>query len=297
MVKAIMKCPLCNEPNCLPSWVHSCSYRGLDYSYSRCAGCDSLYCNPMPDDETLSLMYGVDYKTAVGGHDPTIDDPKEPDRVEKWLRTEAPGIFLDFGCGRGHLLNSARKLGWVPLGVELDPTVAEQTSRETGALVTSQPDELMQDGPPADVLHLGDVIEHLTKLDTQMPEILRLLKPGGLFIAQGPLEANANLFTMALRMAGNIRPRKIKMAPYHVLLATADGQRLFFKRFGLEELEYSIREVSWPAPNRLRLASLKSPRTTGLFVLRQISQLVSAMRPKRWGNRYFYVGRKACQKT
>ncbi len=57
----------------------------------------------------------------------------------------------------------------------------------------------------ADVLHLGDVIEHMTKINEQMPEILKLIKPGGFLIAQGPLEANFNVFTLGIRLSRSFR--------------------------------------------------------------------------------------------
>jgi hypothetical protein len=100
------------------------------------------------------------------------------------------------------------------------------------------------------------------------------------------------MFIAVLRLAHSLFGKKqTEMAPYHVMLATSRGQRDFFKRFGLEEIEYSLEEVAWPAPASLRLADLGKPRALVLFVLRRFSQLVSALRPNHWGNRYFYVGR------
>ena len=144
-----------------------------------------------------------------------------------------------------------------------------------------------------DVLHLGDVIEHLTEMNREMPEILKLLKPGGVLVAQGPLEANANFFALVLRLIRMLRrPGPSYMAPYHVILATAEGQRLLFERLGLEEVEYSIRESSWPAPDQLTKSDLKKPRSILLFVLRRVSQIILRTRRNGWGrNRYFYVGR------
>jgi hypothetical protein len=142
------------------------------------------------------------------------------------------------------------------------------------------------------VLHLGDVIEHLTELNRQMPQILNLIKPGGVLLAQGPLEANGNLFAFSVRMARLLRKsRRTEMPPYHVLLATAIGQKRLFQRLGLDLLEYSMHEVAWPAPSRLKCADLLSPRLTLLFLLRRLSQAASKIRPAHWGNRYFYAGR------
>jgi SAM-dependent methyltransferase len=245
----------------------------------------------MPDGATLALMYGTDYVLS-GGPQAEDDNNKQPFRVVEWLKRTPPGVFLDYGCGAGELLVEAQKLGWTALGVELNRDVAQAVAARTGAQVVSDVTEL-DAVPCADVLHLGDVIEHLTGIEQQMPDILRLLKPGGLLLAQGPLEANANLFTLALKAARALRPQaRTEMAPYHVLLATGEGQRTLFRRFGLAELEYSLSEVAWPAPASLPLSDLRRPRTVAMFGLRRASQAVSALRPHRWGNRYFYAGRK-----
>ena len=83
------------------------------------------------------------------------------------------------------------------------------------------------------------------------------------------------------------------MAPYHILLATAKGQQAFFRRFGLTPVLFSMTEVAWPAPGRLEWSDIGRLRTLVLYFVRRLSQAISALRPSRWGNRYFYVGQKA----
>lgn len=287
-----MSCPLCNHDRSKPSWLGPTFYRGAKFTYVECLQCGSLFCDPMPGHDTLAAIYGPAYRSDVGAVDAAVEDPKEPSRIVEWLRGRERGTFVDYGCGDGSLLVEAEKLGWRCIGVEFEKRVAEEVERRTGITVVSDPQELSRD-LPADALHLGDVIEHLTDLNNQMPVILGLIKPGGHLLAQGPLENNASLFTLALRAARRLRPgRRTEMAPYHVLLATAGGQRELFRRFGLEEVEYRIHEVAWPAPNVISLADLSRPRSVTLFALRRCSQSVSALRPARWGNRYFYVGRR-----
>lgn len=245
----------------------------------------------MPREETLEKMYGPQYRGAFADA-PTIDDPKEFDRVIAWLGTRPPGTFVDYGCGAGELLAEARRIGWHSVGVEFDPAVAAEAQRRVQVPIVDRFTVNQFDEPFADVLHLGDVIEHLTDPDTEMPRVLRLIKPGGILIAQGPLEANTNVFTSALKIWKRARRYPMsEMAPYHVMLATARGQETFFRRFGLEPREFSIREVSWPAPTRLGVSDLVRPRALALFTLRRMSQLCSALRPDVWGNRYFYIGR------
>jgi SAM-dependent methyltransferase len=142
-----------------------------------------------------------------------------------------------------------------------------------------------------DVVHLGDVIEHLTDPYRELQQVLRLLKPGGHLVAQGPLEANPTLFVALLKLSRRLRGSPVaEMPPYHVILATARGQKMFFDRLGLGMLMFSMREVSWPAPVRLTPSDLLQLRRCVMFGVRRLSQALSLMRPTRWGNRYFYVG-------
>lgn len=244
----------------------------------------------MPDEATLISMYGPDYVELFHGTE-NMGSAANFAEVLKWLRLEGNGKFVDYGCGAGFVLRAARDAGWNAVGIEFDKQVAREISRRTGVPVISDPSELTEGF--ADVLHLGDVIEHFPDPERQMPEILKLLKAGGLLLAQGPLENNPNLFNLGVRLSRYLRPgRRTEMAPYHVLLATAEGQRRFFRRFGLQELSYRISEEAWPAPGKISRQNFVQLRSVGLFALRKCSQSLSAMRPKSWGNRFFYAGKK-----
>ncbi len=288
-----MSCPLCDHPISKPSWLGSTYYLGEEFPYVECLFCGSLYCDPMPDGETLSQMYGTDYGSSFTAEPPDNNSQVVP-RIVGLLSEAENGIFVDYGCGGGSVLVEAAKLSWHTIGVEFDDKVAVEVEKKIGVKVFTHRTIGALNGLRADVLHLGDVIEHLTEMNRQMPEIVKLVKPGGLIVAQGPLEANLNLFTLMVRVGRSLRRwRRTEMAPYHVLLATAKGQRLLFQRLGLQELEYVISEVAWPAPARLSLSDLRRPRSLGLFLLRLVSQAVSKLGIAQMGNRYFYVGRRA----
>jgi hypothetical protein len=144
---------------------------------------------------------------------------------------------------------------------------------------------------PADVIHLGDVLEHLTSPVNVLQQLAGLLCPGGWLIAQGPLEAGPCLFSVVVRAARRARAaHSIEMAPYHVIQATVQGQLRLFERAGLATAEYRVSEVAWPAPAKITASVLREPRSLALYSLRKASQAVSALVPIRLGNRYFYVG-------
>jgi 2-polyprenyl-3-methyl-5-hydroxy-6-metoxy-1,4-benzoquinol methylase len=289
-----MACPLCACDKYRES-AFSSVYQEIEFRYVQCLHCASLYCSPMPDPGMLQQMYGPGYESAfsdsVNGN---VEDPKEPHKCIEWLRSRGTGTFLDYGCGAGVLLEEAAKVGWRPVGVELDSQVARRVEERTGFCVLTASAADSSARHMADILHLGDVLEHLTEMENQLPKILRLIKPGGVLLAQGPLEGNFNFLAACLGLSRHLRPwHRTEMAPYHVLMATSKGQRLLFHRFGLSELEYLLREVAWPAPSKLTIRDIARPKQAILFALRRLSVGLSALNSKKWGNRYFYAGRVA----
>jgi len=286
-------CPLCNSNSVRSSWLGEIFYEGYVFPYLECLSCKSLFCDPMPSDEMVNKIYGTAYQGALP-EDPAENEPGDPVRVIQWLRRQpSAGTFIDYGCRDGMLLLQAKELKWQAIGIEINSDVAKATEKRIGVPVV-QPDSPLLSGQLADVLHLGDVIEHLTKIEVQMPQILRRIKPGGLLIAQGPLEANNNLFTLAIRGSRLLRRSKvIRTSPEHVILATSKGQRSLFSRFGLKEIEYILNEVAWPAPSKIPRREELSVRSLTLYTLRRLSQIATQLHPDSWGNRYFYVGQKS----
>lgn len=283
-------CPLCAERASRASWFGSTRYAGRVFTYVECRSCASLYCDPMPDAAVLGELYGPQYMASFAA-DPATRDERDRSRIIGWLKGEAPGRVIDYGCGDGALLRDVAALGWDTLGIEFDEVVAAGVAARTGLRVIGLRAAAAE--VPADVVHLGDVLEHMTEIDRQMPAILRLVKPGGVLLAEGPLEAHANVFTWVLRLVRRARRTPSQMPPYHVMLATADGQRRLFERHDLRTLQFTVHEEAWPAPARLRPGDLLRPRAVGLFALRRVSQAASRLTGGRWGNRYFYAGRRA----
>ncbi len=282
----VFRCPLCASAGAKPSWLRGIHYNAHCFDYLECTACHSLTCSPAPDAATLERMYGVNYAADVaGGKQAEIADPKHPEWVLESLQRLPAGTFLDYGCGGGSLLVAARQLGWRAMGVEFDSAVARTVQQATGVPVCTAPATELSGS--ADVVHLGDVIEHLVHLDRDFAGVLALLKPGGYVIAQGPLENNFTVFSQVIRWVRGLRRKPVTMAPYHVLLATSSGQRRFFERFGLNAVDYRLSEETWPAPAHFRAA----PRSAALYLLRVVSKAISPLLAKEAANRYFYIGR------
>jgi SAM-dependent methyltransferase len=281
-----MTCPLCESADSRPSWLGETSFRGARYAYRECGSCGSLFCDPMPDGDALAAMYTEDYIGAGGAAAPR-DPGKMYDEVLEILASREPGHFVDYGCGAGRLLHEARGLGWKVTGVEFGEDAA-RPGRSAGLPIVTTGEVAAVE--PADVLHLGDVVEHLTAPAPQLRDIMRLVRPGGLLVAQGPLENERNLVHEVVRAARRVRPSESSHPPYHVILATERGQRRLFARLGLEERRWTVSEVAWPAPHALGREQARDPRAVALYALRQASRAVGRVVPGPWGNRYLYAG-------
>ncbi len=267
------------------------SWRDFCYQYVRCSSCASLISSPAPTNDTLAELYGLTYSSSFP--DPyRIETPRNTEWVVQFLTSRPPGTFADYGCGDGALLLAVTAMGWKAYGVELQPEVASDTSAATGCDVLC-PSQL-QNAPPADVVHMGDVLEHLPDPWSGLRNACRLLTEDGALIAQGPLEAGPSLFSSVVRPGRRRRTDAVEMAPYHLTQATANGQRAFFRRAGLIEAAYEVSEVNWPAPSRLSAKELVDARTVILYGLRRVSipadRLATAVTHHNWGNRFRYVG-------
>jgi SAM-dependent methyltransferase len=285
-------CVLCGAASGRPSWLGRTAFAGREFEYLECQVCRSLTCTPLPSADVLAAMYGVGYDAAVSGDGPVETDPV--DRVIAWLEGRAAGTFLDHGCGRGHFLAAVRDLGWSVLGTEYDPAVAAEIGKAVGAQVLARED-LLREVPlgSVDVIHLGDVLEHLVDPIAELRMLVPLLKPGGHLLAQGPLEANATGFTLAVKMFRTLSDRGIAVQPpYHVQLTTASGQLALFERANLRPTRYDVWEAAWPAPSRMSVAVLRRPRQLALYAARLLSRAIGAALPRSalWGNRYFFAG-------
>ena len=96
-----MSCPLCDHQFSKPSWIGSTFYRGKEFTYFECLFCNSLYCDPMPDGETLSQMYGADYQNSFVDEAPDdgsregrriIELLKEMERGYSWIMDAGPDL-------------------------------------------------------------------------------------------------------------------------------------------------------------------------------------------------------------
>lgn len=223
-------------------------YRWEDrvFAFQECRECRARIIQPLPTDEDLARIYRhADY------HD-TFYEECAPSKWPESIHVAGKGApLLDFGCGNGAFLAEAARRGFEAVGVEPNPDARAAAQRNSGCEVLTIED-VISAGQRFDIIHLGDVLEHLPTPIETLRRLEPLLSDTGIFFIKGPLEENASLvrlsnriFTQLKRAIG--RPLLAPSPPYHLSRTSAASQRRFFEQtMGYELLLFKISETGWP---------------------------------------------------
>jgi SAM-dependent methyltransferase len=192
-----------------------CSTPGWHLSY--CDACNVLSVDPVPSENELSKIYEGDFYTSNiyrGGigdwmMQKPLDTQKNKNhgllkklkraRMRKrdlaYVRKMAEPLkasdkrirFLDIGCGTGETLTAAAKLEWEASGIELSPAAAAIARERSGRPVFNGPFESFA-GPETqyDIIHVGDVLEHIREPNRLIAWAESKLVPGGILRVQVP---------------------------------------------------------------------------------------------------------------
>ena len=98
--------------------------------------------------------------------------------------TERPGaVLVDLGCGAGLLSPYVAGKGYRHVGVDLTRSALEQAADHGVTAVQADVTHLPLADGCADVVTAGELLEHVVDVRSVIAEACRLLRPGGLFVA------------------------------------------------------------------------------------------------------------------
>jgi len=186
----LSRCPACNSASFSPAFRHS------GYQLVRCDMCRLLFVNPqapaMVTDQIYEKVYFDKRDVATGSVAPEkvkefrlLSGKERLADIEKTKRP--PGRLLDVGCAEGFFLESAKAGGWECYGVELSSFGAEVARQAgVGEIFTGTLRDAKYPDNHFDVVTMFDVIEHLHDPKVELEEVLRILKPGGMYYTLTP---------------------------------------------------------------------------------------------------------------
>lgn len=180
-MNAIMRpCPICAGRPSGRAFPYQTQFDKQNFSYVSCGKCHCVYVDPIPNERTFELMYAKDvyHDRHYAG-----SESRHYAISAQLLSRFAPNAaqVLDYGCGFGAFLRYLRSVSMVPTGVEFDSGAAANAEVQSQEKVYSlEQFEGLPDKPSFDVIHFGDVLEHVPDPVKILTNMLRCLRLGGL---------------------------------------------------------------------------------------------------------------------
>ncbi len=154
---------------------------GIHPTIVRCNNCGLVYANPRLDtqaiDDSYSLVEDPLYEEEREGRVLTFRRNLRP--LEQLVTVPAPRRLLDVGCHIGVMLEIAQERGWEAVGVEPSEWAAKR-ARERGLnVINATVANARLSAESFDAVTMWDVVEHLTDPASDLRQVHRVLKAGG----------------------------------------------------------------------------------------------------------------------
>lgn len=107
--------------------------------------------------------------------------------------------WLDIGCGSGGILTEAASGGWLPLGIEPNPTWVSLARARNIEIREGFFPEVLTLSERFDCISMLDVLEHVAQPKTFLSDVMKYLLPGGIVFIQVP-----NLNSLFVQLEGAI---------------------------------------------------------------------------------------------
>lgn len=215
----------------------------------RCLRCGLLFSfieRSQPFEAEFARVNDAEFQKAIG----TVRDRQAAEvisLVEKY--SAAKTVLLDIGCGFGHLLREAQRLGYDVWGIEPDETAVAHARKLIGddrVHHGAMTDEARPDSS-ADVISMLDVLEHIPadSLSDFARIIRRKLRPGGLWVIKVP-STEGLYFLIAHQLVRFARPlasgiiKRLWQSEYefpHTVFFNQQTLRRFLGNHGFDVIE------------------------------------------------------------
>lgn len=228
-----IKCIFCEKEN------NRVAIEENGYMGRKCSQCGLIYISPRPSFDEIVTLYEHDgVHISAESHISAEFSKRLYARHNLKIVTSfvKSGTLLEIGAGAGYFLDEARKIGFNPYGIELNPIQANyiraklEIPCEESPLTTS-----VFEGKKFDVVYHCDVISHFFDPISEFRKINERMKKGSFLVFEtGNLgEVNQKYFKHFQRF----------QYPDHLFFFSADNLRDLLEKTGFEFLKiyrYSI---------------------------------------------------------
>ena len=219
-------CPLCRADSdyALSARDRNRETTGEHFTYNRCTACGTVFLIDVPAD--LSPYYAGDYHrfgadgAAEWTHSPPLLEV-EAFRIGLLRHHLKPGRLVDIGAGPGAFSAAAKHEGFEVTAIEMDPRCCEYLESNIGvrAICSDDPIAQLKTLPPARVISLWHVLEHLRDPAEMLATAVERLEPGGVLAIGVPNPRSLQFRLLRTRWAHLDAPRHICLMPEKTLIS------------------------------------------------------------------------------
>lgn len=193
---AIAKCPVCDSENFEPHL--RCEDHAVSreiFSIAKCNHCQLLLTSPRPNNDQMPRYYASPAYTSHIGTAATLLDRAylsvraftlkwKTNVVQSNMHHSTGKRLLDFGCGTGEFLRTAKSQGWDITGMEPAQQARSNAAPNIAGSIKSSLQQVVEENKPFDAITLWHVLEHIDDLNSTLQQLKTLLKDSGtMFIA------------------------------------------------------------------------------------------------------------------
>jgi 2-polyprenyl-3-methyl-5-hydroxy-6-metoxy-1,4-benzoquinol methylase len=243
-------------PQCGGETVHAFDTTDLNrriddarFSYARCRRCELVFLRNVPAD--LVRYYPQDYYVIARSLDELAAWANfERYKLDIILKYRNRGRLIEVGPASGAFAYLAKTAGFQVTAIEMDRRCSEYLATQVGIDVIHSADEAraLETAPPADVIAMWHVIEHLVDPWEMLEVAAGKLRPGGILVLAAPNPGALQFRLFRRRWTHVDAPRHLWLIPPQVLAArgagaglslcmitTRDAGSLFWNRFGWQQ--------------------------------------------------------------
>ena len=199
-----------------------------------CRKCRSLYSSYLPADEEAKDY--DDYYTERNLKVPDVVMKRLAEIIDEFQPFRKSGRLLDIGFGAATLMQVAADKGWEAVGVEVSKPAIEHAEKLGLNVFHSELNEAKFPDNHFDVITASEIIEHCPQPEILLNEVIRILRPGGLFWATTPSAKG-----LSYQMTG--LDWTIICPPEHLQLFSKKGIELMLKKAGFSK--YKVQAFSF----------------------------------------------------
>jgi 2-polyprenyl-3-methyl-5-hydroxy-6-metoxy-1,4-benzoquinol methylase len=215
--------------------------RGL--AILRCHTCGLYFVHPQPSAASIrafyagNALYAATRQASLG----ETSDSHARDIDSTVLRISGRrGSFLDIGCSTGSLIYHLRRRGWSVEGIDLNEA-SVKIARKHGLDVRAGALEEMAADKTYDVVHMGDVVEHVPSPRRAFCKARDLVAPGGVLVVDVP-NAASNLAQITLAASRLIGVQWVHSeAPLHLYEFSAGSLSRMLEAGGFQPVDITCR--------------------------------------------------------